>query len=215
MRYPLVDDLAADGIPVAVTCRVLGFSKQAYYKWRQNPVPQRDWDDAHLIDAARDIHADDPDFGYRFIADELPEHGITAGENRVQRLCAVAGMEAIPSFVASNPELICRPMASLRGIACSPPSSSIGACRSRPSLVSCTCSSNPRRPNGPRKLTRDHLMVAGMPHRPAVVGPARALRAGLAAHCGSMTHDIAVRFLPPGRVEQSIRCSTTGDGVPD
>ena len=31
MMYPLVLDLAADGIPVAVTCRVLGFSKQAFY----------------------------------------------------------------------------------------------------------------------------------------------------------------------------------------
>ena len=46
MTYPLVGELAADGIPVAVTCRVLGFSKQAYYKWRTNPVSQRDWNDA-------------------------------------------------------------------------------------------------------------------------------------------------------------------------
>ena len=38
MTYPLVLDLAADGIPVAVTCRVLGFSKQAFYAWRKNPV---------------------------------------------------------------------------------------------------------------------------------------------------------------------------------
>ena len=52
MTYPLVLDLAADGIPVAVACRVLGFSKQAFYKWRADPVPQRDWDDAHLINAA-------------------------------------------------------------------------------------------------------------------------------------------------------------------
>jgi len=84
---PLVLDLAADKIPVTVTCRVLGFSTQAFYKWRKDPVSQRDWDDAHLIDAARDIHADDPAFGYRFIADELPDRGITAGENRVARLC--------------------------------------------------------------------------------------------------------------------------------
>lgn len=42
MRCPLVGDLAAEGIPVAVTCRVLGFSKQAYYKWKTNPVSQRD-----------------------------------------------------------------------------------------------------------------------------------------------------------------------------
>ncbi|MCV7205775.1 IS3 family transposase [Mycolicibacterium peregrinum] len=88
MMYPLVLDLAADGVPVTVTCRVLGFSTQAFYKWRKAPLSQRDWDDAHLINAARDIHADDPAFGYRFIADELPGRGITAGENRVARLCS-------------------------------------------------------------------------------------------------------------------------------
>ncbi|MGY2093371.1 IS3 family transposase [Nocardia gipuzkoensis] len=88
MSYPLVLDLAADGIPVTVTCRVLGFSTQAFYKWKRCPVSQRDWDDAHLINAALDIHADDPAFGYRFIADELPARGIRAGENRVARLCS-------------------------------------------------------------------------------------------------------------------------------
>jgi hypothetical protein len=88
MSYPLVLDLAAGGVPVAVTCRVLGFSKQAFYAWKGDPVPQRDWDDAHLINAALDVHRDDPAFGYRFIADELPARGITAGENRVARLCS-------------------------------------------------------------------------------------------------------------------------------
>ncbi|MBO3088275.1 IS3 family transposase [Cellulomonas dongxiuzhuiae] len=90
MMYPLVGDLAADGIPVAVTCRVLGFSKQAYYAWRARPVTDRDWADAHLINAAIDIHHDDPEFGYRFIADELPARGINAGRNRVHRLCSTA-----------------------------------------------------------------------------------------------------------------------------
>lgn len=88
MSYPLVLDLAADGIPVTVTCRVLGFSTQAFYKWKRCPVSHRDWDDAHLINAALDIHADDPAFGYRFIADELPARGIRASENRVARLCS-------------------------------------------------------------------------------------------------------------------------------
>ncbi len=88
MIYPLVRELAAENIPVAVTCRVLGFSKQAFYKWCINPVSQRDWDDAHLINAAVDIHSDDPAFGYRFIADQLHERGLRAGENRVARLCS-------------------------------------------------------------------------------------------------------------------------------
>ena len=88
MSYPLVRDLAAEGIPVAVTCRVLGFSKQAFYKWLQRPVSDRDWDDAHLINRMLDIHHDDPGFGYRFIADELNRQGIRAGENRVARLCS-------------------------------------------------------------------------------------------------------------------------------
>ena len=88
MMYPLVRDLAADGIPVAVTCRVLGFTTQAFYAWRKGPVSQRDWENAHLLNAAIDIHADDPGFGYRFIADELPARGIRAGENRVARLCS-------------------------------------------------------------------------------------------------------------------------------
>ena len=88
MRYPLVRDLAADGVPVAVTCRVLGFSKQAFFAWRKGPVSRRDWDDAHLVNAALDIHRDDPAFGYRLIADELPAAGVKAGENRVQRLCS-------------------------------------------------------------------------------------------------------------------------------
>lgn len=50
MIYPLVRELAADGIPVTVTCRVLGFTPQAY-KWRAHPVSARDWSDAHLVDA--------------------------------------------------------------------------------------------------------------------------------------------------------------------
>lgn len=96
MIYPLVRDLAADGIPVVVTCRVLRFSPQAYYKWCSKPVSAREWDDAHLVDAAREIHADDPAFGYRFIADELAaEHGIAASENRVQRLCSAHGIFSV------------------------------------------------------------------------------------------------------------------------
>ena len=101
MSYPLVLDLAADGIPVTVTCRVLGFSTQAFNKWRRNPFSQRDWDEAQLINAAIDIHDDDPAFGYRFITDELADSvelsdaGISASERRVWRLCSQQGIWSV------------------------------------------------------------------------------------------------------------------------
>ena len=97
MMFPLVRDLAADTIPVAVTCVVLGFSKQAFYKWNANPVTQRDWDDAHLIHAAREIHHDDPAFGYRYIRDELAEQGIVASRNQVNRLCTMGRLWSVHS----------------------------------------------------------------------------------------------------------------------
>jgi putative transposase len=75
-----------------VTCRVLKFAKQPYYRWLANPVTQRDWDEAQLINAAIDVHVDDPAFGYRFIADELAEAGFTASERRIWRLCSQMGI---------------------------------------------------------------------------------------------------------------------------
>ncbi|MBB2506312.1 IS3 family transposase [Amycolatopsis echigonensis] len=93
IAFPLVRELAAAGapirVPVAVTCRVLGISRQAYYQWCAAPFSQRDWDDAQLINAALEIHADDPADGYRFIADELARRGFTASENRVWRICSM------------------------------------------------------------------------------------------------------------------------------
>uniref|UniRef100_A0A942YBG5 IS3 family transposase n=1 Tax=Neobacillus citreus TaxID=2833578 RepID=A0A942YBG5_9BACI len=66
----------------------MGFSKQAFYRWRADPVTDRDWADAHLTNAAIDSHRDDPTFGYRFIADDLHAAGHRASEQRVWRLCS-------------------------------------------------------------------------------------------------------------------------------
>jgi HTH-like domain len=87
MMFPLVRDLAAEAIPVRLTCGVLGFSPQAFYKWRARPCSPRVLDDAHLVNAIVDVHADDPEFGYRLITDELAAAGHTVSERRVWRLC--------------------------------------------------------------------------------------------------------------------------------
>jgi putative transposase len=70
-----------------VTCRVLGFSKQALYERQAAPVRQRDWDDTHPINAVIDSHHDDSEFGCRFITDKLTEEGVRASRNWVNRPC--------------------------------------------------------------------------------------------------------------------------------
>jgi transposase InsO family protein len=73
---------------VTRTCKVLGFSTQAFNKWLRALVSNRDWDDAYVINAAFDIHQNDPEYGYRFISDELKDAGVRTSERRVWRLCS-------------------------------------------------------------------------------------------------------------------------------
>jgi transposase InsO family protein len=101
MMYPLVRELAAKDarlrVPVVVACRVLGFKPQAFYKWLSRPVCDRDLENAYLTNAAVDIHREDAEFGYRFVADELRDQGHACGENRVQRLCSRRGLFSVHS----------------------------------------------------------------------------------------------------------------------
>lgn len=94
--FPLVHELAAagtrSGVSVAVACRVLGFSKPAYYQWLRKPISDRDWEEAHLINAARDVWDEDRCQGYRLIADELIDDGWGVSERRVWQVCSQEGM---------------------------------------------------------------------------------------------------------------------------
>jgi len=85
--YPLVRELAEDGIPVTVTCRVLNIARQPYYRWIANRVSDAELDEAHLANAIFDAHRDDPEFGYRFLADEVREAGHAVCDRTVWRVC--------------------------------------------------------------------------------------------------------------------------------
>ena len=91
MIYPLVRELAVDGVPVAVTCRVLRIARQPYYRWLAEPVTDSEWAEAQLANALFDAHCDDPEFGYRFLADEAKAAGFTAAERTVWRICSQNG----------------------------------------------------------------------------------------------------------------------------
>lgn len=60
--YPLVRELAADGIPVMVACPVLKLARQPYYRWLARPIGQRELDQAYLANAVFDAHRDDPQY---------------------------------------------------------------------------------------------------------------------------------------------------------
>ncbi|MCZ2849821.1 DDE-type integrase/transposase/recombinase [Modestobacter sp. VKM Ac-2978] len=65
---------------------------QAHQAWTAAPVNQRDLEDAYLIDALIDAHGGGPEFGYRFLADEVAGAGLVAGERRIWRPCSEQGL---------------------------------------------------------------------------------------------------------------------------
>ncbi len=86
-----MSELAADGIPVAVTCRVLNIARQPYYRWLARPVTDADLAAAYRADALFDAHRDDPEFGYRFLADEARAAGHPMTERTAWRICSGMG----------------------------------------------------------------------------------------------------------------------------
>lgn len=89
--YPLVRELAVDGIPVTVTCRVLSLARQPYYRWLKSPVSDRFLEQAYLANALHDAHLDDPEFGYRFLGDEARDEGHEACDRTMWRICGDNG----------------------------------------------------------------------------------------------------------------------------
>lgn len=89
--YPLVRELAGDGIPVVVSCRVLGLARQPYYRWLNTPITDSQLDEAYLANTLCDAHRDDPEFGYRFLADEVRTAGHRVSDRVVWRICRDMG----------------------------------------------------------------------------------------------------------------------------
>ena len=89
--YPLVRELADDGIPVTVTCRVLDIARQPYYRWLASPVTDAELTAAYRANALFDAHRDDPEFGYRFLVDEAREAGEPMAERPAWRICSELG----------------------------------------------------------------------------------------------------------------------------
>ncbi|GAP79986.1 mobile element protein [Brachybacterium sp. SW0106-09] len=82
-----MNELAGDGIPVAVPLRVLKLSRQPYYRWRKQQVTESELVEAYRANALFDAHLDDPEFGYRFLAGEMESVGQRMCERTAWRIC--------------------------------------------------------------------------------------------------------------------------------
>jgi putative transposase len=91
MMYPLVRELAVDGVPVTVTCRVLKIARQPYYRWLAQPVTGAELEQAYRANALFDAHRDDPEFGYRFLLDEAHDAGQPMAARTAWRICSTNG----------------------------------------------------------------------------------------------------------------------------
>lgn len=84
-------ELAADRIPVAVTCRVLKLSRQPYYRWLADPITPSEVVEAYRANALFDAHKDDPEFGHRLLADEARDAGQAMSDRTAWRIASDNG----------------------------------------------------------------------------------------------------------------------------
>lgn len=91
MSYPLVRELAGDGIPVTVTCRVLKIARQPYYRWLKDPITAAELDEAYRANALFNAHRDDPEFGYRLLVDEARDAGESMTPRTAWKICSSNG----------------------------------------------------------------------------------------------------------------------------
>jgi putative transposase len=97
LRFRLVRDLAADGVPVAVACRVLHVSTSGYYEWRERPPSPRAVADEALRAQIVEIHAmSRGSYGAPRVYSELRlGRGVRCGRKRVARLMRSAGLQGV------------------------------------------------------------------------------------------------------------------------
>ncbi len=86
-----MNQLAADGVPVTVTCRVLKLSRQPYYRWLKNPIAEAELVEAYRANVLFDTHCDDPGFGYRLLADKARRAGEPMADRTAWRIASANG----------------------------------------------------------------------------------------------------------------------------
>ena len=97
MKYEFIADQATqETFPVDYMCRMLGVTRQGYYRWKSRQPSQRDRDEAALkqkITAIFEFHQ--RRYGVRRVYTELYRSGVRVAYKRVQRLMRELGLVSV------------------------------------------------------------------------------------------------------------------------
>ena len=74
-----------------MTCRVLKLARQPYHRWFTSLVTARQLNEVYLADPLFDAHHDDPEYGYRLLADEARDAGHAGCDRRGWRISSQNG----------------------------------------------------------------------------------------------------------------------------
>jgi transposase InsO family protein len=97
MSFRLVQELAADGVHVAVACRVLHVSTSGFYEWRSRAPSARAVADAMLAEQIVEVHSlSRGTYGAPRVHAELRlGRGVRCGRKRVARLMRLAAIQGV------------------------------------------------------------------------------------------------------------------------
>lgn len=87
MIYPIVRELAEDGVPVSATMGVLGLARQPYYRWLARPKGPAQIEREKRVEVLKHLHAQDPEYGYRLLQDAASDLGVVMSERTAWKLC--------------------------------------------------------------------------------------------------------------------------------
>ncbi len=96
-NLPAVHELAADGIPVAVACRVLKTSRSGYHDWATRPESARETENRQLVKMIKEIHEESRrSYGSPRVTAELRLGlGLAVNGKRAGRLMREHGIQGI------------------------------------------------------------------------------------------------------------------------
>ncbi|MEV1329878.1 IS3 family transposase [Micromonospora costi] len=105
-RYAVVKQMAAEGLPVEVCCRVLEVSASGYYAWRNRPPSPRALRHTWLTEQIRAVHlASRGTYGSRRVHAELRlGRGIVVSYHAVEMLMHRAGIRGLPGSRRPRPK---------------------------------------------------------------------------------------------------------------